>query len=190
MRKLIVQQFATVDNIVAEEDGGLSFADVPPYPESPQDIKTAVMEFVNSVDTMILGANTYELFVGYWPTNTSEGEFAKKLNQLDKYVASTKLKSAPWGEYPEAKVTSDPVATIKELKQQDGKDIVLWGSLTLMQSMFEADLVDEVQLRVCPTTRGKGTYMFKDRRDMSLLDAKPFSDGVVLLRYKMNTKNT
>jgi dihydrofolate reductase len=189
MRKLIVQQWATVDNIVAEEDGGLSFVDVPPYDELPdEDLKTSVMEFIDSVDTMILGANTYNIFVPYWPSakEEGEGEFADKLNHLNKYVASKTLTSAPWGDHPAATVTADPVATIKELKQQDGKDIVLWGSLTLMQAMFDAGVVDEVQLRVCPTTRGKGTHMFNDRQDLKLIEAKPFKNGTVLLRYAMN----
>ena len=52
-----------------------------------------------------------------------------------------------------------------------------------MQSMFDANVVDEVQLRICPTTRGKETYMFKDRRDMQFIEAKSFENGVVLLRY-------
>lgn len=185
MKKLIVQQWATVDNVVAEEDGGLSFVDVPPYQQSPKDVQAAVMDFIDSVDTMILGANTYQLFVEYWPTNTSEGVFAEKLNQLNKYVASAELKSAPWGEYPEAQITSDPVATVRQLKQQEGKDIVLWGSLTLMQSMFDANLVDEVELRICPTTRGKGVRMFTDRRDMHLIKSTEFENGIVLLRYAM-----
>lgn len=189
MRKLIVQQWATVDNIVAEEDGGISFIHARPFTESPEDTKASVMEFLDSVDTMILGANTYKMFVEYWPENVSEGAFAEKLNQLTKYVASTKLKAAPWGGYPAAKITNDPVATLQELKQQDGKNIVLWGSLTLMQSVFRANLVDEVQLRVCPTTRGKGVHMFTDRRDMDLIEAKPFENGVVLLRYKLNEQS-
>jgi hypothetical protein len=51
--------------------------------------------------------------------------------------------------------------------------------------MFDANVVDEVHLRVCPTTRGRGKYMFKDRRDLRLVEAKPFENGVVLLRYEM-----
>ena len=52
-----------------------------------------------------------------------------------------------------------------------------------MESMLDADVVDEVQLRVCPTTRGKGTYMFNDSRDMRIIEAKSFKNGIVLLRY-------
>jgi dihydrofolate reductase len=82
-----------------------------------------------------------------------------------------------------ATITREPMATIRELKRQGGKDLWLWGSVALMRSLFEADVVDEVQLRVCPTTRGRGTPMFEDRRDLRLIEARPFENGVVLLRY-------
>lgn len=184
MRKLIVQQWVTVDNIAAEADGGMSFVTAQPFAVSTdEDLKASVMEFIDTIDTMILGANTYAMFSDYWPTAKDQGRFGEKLNQLTKFVASTKLLDAPWGNFPAATITHDPVATIRELKPQSGKDICLWGSLTLMQSMFDADVVDEVQLRVCPTTRGKGTYMFRDRRDMQLIEARSFENGVVLLRY-------
>jgi len=189
MRKLIVQQWATVDNIVAEEDGGLSFVTVQSGGEMPEDdYKASVMAFINSVDTMIIGANTYAMSKDYWPNATDQGEYGEKFNNLAKFVASTTLKEAPWGAFPAATVTDDPVATVKELKRQDGKDIMLWGSLTLMKSMFEADLVDEVYMRVCPTTRGKGTHLFTDRRDLQLLEATPFENGIVLLRYGVAKK--
>jgi dihydrofolate reductase len=184
MRKFIVQQWVTVDNIAAEEDGGMSFVAAQPFAVSTdEDFKASAMEFIDTVDTMILGANTYAMSKDYWPTAKDQGAYGEKLNRLTKFVASTKLPDAPWGTFPAATITHDPVATMRELKQQRGKDIWLWGSLTLMQSMFDADVVDEVQLRVCPTTRGQGTYMFKDRRDMHLIEAKSFENGIVLLRY-------
>ena len=184
MRKFIVQQWVTLDNIAAEEDGELSFVEAKPFAVSTdEDFKTSAMEFIDSIDTMILGANTYAMFKDYWPTAKDQGAFAEKLNRLTKFVASTKLRDAPWGTFPAATITRDPAATIRDLKQQRGKDICLWGSLTLMQSMFDADVVDEVQLRVCPTTRGKGTYVFKDRHDLHLIEAKSFENGIVLLRY-------
>lgn len=189
MRSLIVQQWATVDNIVAEEDGGLSFVKAQPFAQSPEDIKTSVMEFIGTVDTMIIGANTYAMSKDYWPNAEDQGVYGEKLNQLKKFVASTKLRAAPWGKFPAATITQDAVATVQELKEQNGKDIWLWGSLTLMKSLLDADLVDEVQLRVCPTTRGKGVRMFTDRRDMRLLEAKAFENGVVLLRYKVNKQS-
>lgn len=186
MKKLIVQQWVTIDNIAAEEDGGLSFVPAQPFAISKdEDLKANALEFIDSVDTMILGANTYALFKEYWPTVQNEGEFGQKLNNLTKYVASTKLTEATWGSFPAATVTGDPIATMRELKQQPGKDIVLWSSLSLMQGLLNANLVDEIQLRVCPTTRGKGSHLFKDQRDMKLIETTPFKNGVVLLRYQL-----
>ena len=186
MRKFIVQQWVTVDNIAAEEDGGLSFVKVSSFATpGDEDLGAIALEFIETVDTMILGANTYRMGKNYWPTADDQGEFGEKLNNLTKFVASSSLKDAPWGKFPAATVTADPVATIRALKQQDGKDIWLWGSLKLMRSLFEAGVVDELHLRVCPTTLGKGVRMFEDRYDMQLIKAQSFENGVVMLRYEM-----
>ena len=185
MRKLIVQQWVTVDNIAAEEDGGLSFVSGEPFSETDTSaFKASVMGFMDSVDTMILGANTYAQSVGYWPYAEEQGEYGEKLNNLTKFVASSKLDDAPWGDFPAATVTRDPAATIRELKEQSGKDIWLWGSLRLMHSLLDSGL-DEVQMRVCPASRGKGRRIFEDSQDLKLVEATPFENGVVLLRYEI-----
>ena len=186
MRKLVVQQWVTVDNIAAEEDGGLSFVSGEPFSETDTSaFKASVMGFMDSVDTMILGANTYAQSVGYWPYAEEQGEYGEKLNNLTKFVASSKLDDAPWGDFPAATVTRDPAATIRELKEQSGKDIWLWGSLRLMHSLLDSGLVDEVQMRVCPASRGKGRRIFEDSQDLKLVEATPFENGVVLLRYEI-----
>ena len=138
---------------------------------------------IDSVDTMILGANTYNQTKDYWPTAEEQGEYGEKLNNLTKFVASSKLDEAPWGDLPAATVTRDPAATVRELKEQSGKDIWLWGSLTLIRSLMDAGLVDEVRILVCPASRGKGRRMFEDSQDLKLVEATPFENGVVLQRY-------
>jgi hypothetical protein len=154
MRKLIVLQWVTVDNIAAEEDGGLSFVSGEPFSETDTSaFKASVMEFIDSVDTLI-----------------------RLVEALD---------DAPWGDFPAATVTRDPVATIRKLKEQNGKDIWLWGSLTLMHSLMDAGLVDELQMRVCPASRGKGRRVFEDRQDLKLIEATSFENDVVLLRYEI-----
>jgi dihydrofolate reductase len=82
-------------------------------------------------------------------------------------------------------VIGDPAATIRELKEQSGKDIWLWGSLELMHSLLDAGVVDEFRMLVCPASRGKGTRIFEDRQDLKLLEATGFDNGVVLLRYEI-----
>lgn len=184
MRKLIVQQWVTVDNIAAEEDGGLSFVSGDPFSDATNPaFKTRVMGLVDAVDTLILGANTYAQTKDYWPYAEEQGEYGEKLNGLTKFVASSKLDEAPWGDFPAATVTRDPAATVRELKEGDGKDIWLWGSLTLMRSLLAAGVVDEVTLLVCPASRGKGTRVFEDRQELRLIEATPFDNGLALLRY-------
>jgi dihydrofolate reductase len=184
MRKLIVQQWVTVDNIAAEEGGGLSFVSGEPFSDTANPaFKANLMGFIDSVDTMILGANTYAQSRDYWPHAVDQGEYGEKLNNLKKFVASSTLDDAPWGDFPAATVTRDPAATIRELKEQRGKDLWLWGSLTLMHSLLDAGVVDEVRMLVCPASRGKGTRVFEDRQDLSLLEGTSFENGMVLLRY-------
>ncbi len=185
-RRLVVQQWATIDNIVAEEDGGLSFVSGEPFSEDDTSaFKANVMGFMDSIDTMFLGANNYAMAKDYWPYAEEQGEFGKKLNSLTKFVASSKLDEAPWGDFSPATVTRDPVATIRKLKEQSGKNIWLWGSLTLMHSLLDVGLVDEIQLRVCPVSRGKGTRLFEDSQDLELIEATGFENGVALLRYEI-----
>jgi len=86
------------------------------------------------------------MLAGYWPQATEEGEFATKLNSLSKVVVSSTLESVLWGKWEGAEIIKNNVAEeIAKLKQQPGKDIVLWGSLTLARSLMQAGLIDEVQ---------------------------------------------
>jgi dihydrofolate reductase len=188
VRKLVVQQWATVDNIVAEEDGGLSFVSGEPFSDATNPaFKSAVMGFIDSVDTMILGAHTYKQTKDYWPHADEQGEYGEKLNNLTKFVASSTLADAPWGDFPAATVTRDPAATVRELKERSGKDIWLWGSLILMRSLLDAGVVDELRMMVCPVSRGTGTRVFEDRRDLTLVEATGFENGIVILRYAIDT---
>jgi dihydrofolate reductase len=185
VRKLIVQQWVTVDGIAADEDGGLGFVSGEPFDDTTTDdpFQNELMGFIDSVDTMILGATTYEQTSGYWPHATDQGAYGRKLNALTKFVASSRLEAAPWGDFPAATVTRDAVATVRELKGGSGADIWLWGSLTLMRSLLGAGVVDELRMLVCPVSRGRGTRLFEDRRDLRLLAATGYGNGVALLRY-------
>ncbi|WP_129788183.1 dihydrofolate reductase family protein [Promicromonospora panici] len=186
MRKLIVQQWVTVDNIAAEEDGGLSYVSAEPFAENDRSaFKANMMGFMDSIDTLILGANTYAQSKDYWPYAEEQGEYGEKLNNLTKFVASSKLDDAPWGAFPAATVTRDAVATVRELKEHSGRDIWLWGSLTLMYALLDAGVVDEVRLLVSPASRGKGTRVFKDSQDLKLVEATASENGVVLLHYEI-----
>jgi hypothetical protein len=101
----------------------------------------------------------------YWPYAGGQGKYGEKLNNLTKFVASSNLDDAPWGDLPAATVTRDPAATIEELKEQSGKDIWLWGSLKLMHSLLEAGVVDEVRMRSARRHAARERGIFEDWQD-------------------------
>lgn len=186
MRKLIAQQFVTLDNIAAENDGGMSFVGdygVDWNEAQDQSFKAEALRFMDEVDTMILGATTYKMFAAGWPDATNQGEFGDRLNGLRKYVASRTLTEAPWGDWSAATITADPAATVRELKHAAVKDIVLWGSLTLMRDLADENLIDEYYLRICPATRGEGVRLFNAWQDLTLLEAKAHDRGMITARY-------
>ncbi|MEV8378231.1 dihydrofolate reductase family protein [Kribbella sp. NPDC056861] len=178
MRRLIFQEFVTLDGYAAAADGSLDFFGTVTDQDDQDNL--ALLE---SVDTMLLGAATYRIFVDYWPTATDP--LAPGLNALRKVVVSSTLDAAPWGEWEPGEVVTDAVADVTALKAEDGKDIVLWGSISLFHTLLAAGLVDEVQLRVCPTVIGAGKPVFPQGEfAMDLIDAGPWATNGVLLRYR------
>ena len=183
MRRLIVQQWVTVDNIAAEEDGGLSFVSGDPFSETTDKaFKASVMGFIDSVDTMILGANTYAQSKDYWPYADEQGEYGEKLNNLTKFVASSKLDDAPWGDFPAATVTRDPAYHPGASRSRTARTS---GCGRNSCTLLLAPASSTGQMRVCPASRGKGTRIFEDRQDLKLVEATSFENGVVLLRYEI-----
>lgn len=186
MKKLILQQFTTIDGLAADDDGGTDF--ISEYAASrDRGFEAEGMEFMDSIDTMVLGRRTYELFVQYWPEATGpDAEFGRKLNSLNKYVVSTTLDEAPWGRFSPATVLHD-AAEVEALKDLPGKDIVIWGSISLATDLLKRGVIDEIQLRVVPVALGSGKRLFDDElppSSMDLVEAKPHDAGLVLLRYQ------
>jgi dihydrofolate reductase len=144
---------------------------------------------LNTVDTMLAGATTYNFFTEYLPESKEQADsFTDKIGSLSKYVVSTELREASWGSWEPATIIKDNVfEEITKLKEQSGKDIVIWGSMTLAHSLMKEGLIDEVQLRVIPTTLGKGKSVFDRAYDIEFLDAKTYAKGLVLLRYTLKS---
>ena len=150
-----------MDGYAADANGSVSFIEsttLNKYSDLDQ------LAFLNSIDTILLGANTYQLFVDFWPTATNEDEvIADKLNSIPKIILSKTMTAAPWGTWPAATIiNSDAVQAVKNLKTQSGKDIVLWGSISLAQTFMKANLIDEYHLRICPVVLGAGRPLFEN----------------------------
>ena len=186
MRKLIVQEWLSLDGFAADKDGKLDFF---PTRETDQFSDRDQLRFLDGVDTVLLGRKTYELFVGFWPTAKLDQEIvADRLNTLPKVVFSNTLSEAPWGNWcPARVVSSDALAEIRRLKAEDGKHLVLWGSLTLAQQLIFANLVDEYHLQICPTMIGGGRPLFPSRPAYARLkrvEVRNYDTGVTCLRYE------
>jgi dihydrofolate reductase len=186
MRRLILEEWVSLDGYAVDGEGSLDFF---PASETDRFSDRDQLEFLESVDTILLGRKTYELFVDYWPTATTEQEIiADRLNELPKLVFSNSLTEAPWGTWPPARVVrGDAVAEIGRLKEQDGKHLVLWGSLSLAQDLITADLIDEYHLQLCPTVVGGGRPLFPPVEAYANLDrvnVRTYDTGTVFLHYE------
>jgi dihydrofolate reductase len=189
-RRVIVQELVTVDGFVAGPSGELEFFEaVSDYREVDQDN----LSILGQVDTILLGSKTYRMFVDYWPT--AEGELmAELVNSTPKIVFSSKLDRAPWGRWEPARVRKgSAVDHVQRLRREPGRDVMVWGSISLAQSLLEAGMVDEIQLRVIPTMVGHGRTLLTEhsgRQDLTLLEAKPYASGIVSLRYAVTRAGT
>jgi len=180
--KIVVTQFITLDGVV----------------ESPQDWsfpywsdETGKFKFdeLLGTDVQLLGRVTYEGFASAWPTmERDEAGFADKMNSMPKYVVSTTLKKAEWNN--STIIKSNVVEEVSGLMKQSGGDILVAGSMTLIRTLMEHDLVDEYRLLTYPIVLGKGKRLFTDgmAASLKLIESKPMGSGVVLLRYEPDRK--
>lgn len=128
---------------------------------------------MDTVDTLLLGRVTYEMFAGYWPNVTegaeAEKEFADKFNSPSKVILSKSLERARWGKWKEGRIVKrGAVEEVASLKQQPGKDILISGSISLAQALMEADAIDEYRLVLCPVVLGSGRQAARGVRHWAL----------------------
>jgi dihydrofolate reductase len=186
MRKLVVSEFITLDGVMEDpggaekfERGGWAFL----FDRGPEGDKFKNDELFAS-DAMLLGRVTYQGFEAAWPSMT--GEFADRMNNTAKYVVTSSLAVAGWNNSNIIK--NNIVDEIKQLKEMDGKDILVAGSRQLVQKLMEYDLVDELRLMVFPIILGKGKKLFDNttiKHPLELVEAKAVGPaGVVTFVYR------
>jgi dihydrofolate reductase len=138
-------------------------------------------------DAMLMGRVLYEEWAAFWPNqDPDENPVAARMNGVRKYVVSTTLEEPL--EWQNSTLIGDNVAEeISRLKEQPGKDISISGSPTLVRSLLQEDLLDELRLMVHPIVVGSGRRLFEDGGDqkaLELVDSKTFSTGVLYLTYQ------
>jgi dihydrofolate reductase len=117
--------------------------------------------------TALLGRKNYEGFGGYWPSvandetaDPRDRAFAKWLNSVEKVVFSSTLKEATWEN--SRIVDADPATIVEDLRQQEGGDIIVLASSSVIKSLLRADVLDRLSITLCPEIAGDGARLFED----------------------------
>lgn len=140
------------------------------------------LERLRHCDAMVMGRRTYEMFSTIWAT-PSDG-YGRAIHALRKYVFTSTLRQAGWNN---TQIIGTDVATaVRDLKRQDGRDIVLYGHGPVGQALLESDLLDELNLWVHPVLVGSGTPLFREgaKTELRLVGTKTTRTGVVILTYE------
>lgn len=176
----------TLDNVMEAPGGETSLGDrggwtLPYQSEAQSKFK---YDELFSCDTLLLGRITYEGFAAAWPTMQGAGEFGERMNGIQKVVVSKTLGKAPWNN--STLIKDNVVENIIKLKQEARRDILVYGSGELLQTLIANNLVDEYRLMVFPVILGIGKRLFREsqsKKMFALKETRTFDTGVVLLTY-------
>jgi dihydrofolate reductase len=186
MRKVLLSNLVTLDGFFAGPKGELDWHIV------DEEFNQYAIDLLSKVDALLFGRVTYQLMADYWPaaatnpsTPKSDVEIADKMNNLPKIVFSKTLKEVKWNN---SRLVKDNIAEeISKMKQQPGKDMVIFGSGSIVSTLMQHGLIDEYRIIVNPIVLGKGNPLFKgikDKHNLKLLKTKVLGSGVVILYYE------
>jgi len=184
MRKLIVTEWVSLDGIFDANSMNKWW-----MPFDSANRQRYIQDTINNCEIMLYGRTTYEMLYPYWSSfKNNEQGVADKLNNCRKYVVSSKLKKAPWGNT--TILGKNFVEEIEKVKQENGGYILVQGSSALLKPLLEAGLVDELKFLINPALAGDGQRPFREdiNCDLELLEFQQFEKNVVLLNYKPTIK--
>jgi dihydrofolate reductase len=173
--KLVVTEFMTLDGAFeAPEEWSFAYWG--------DDISAFKDEERQSADALLLGRKTFETFAAAWPARS--GTFADRMNSLPKYFVSKSLTAPQWNN--SRRIDGDVLASIRELKSQPGRNLLVDGSATLVQCLLEHGLVDRLTLLVFPLILGRGKRSLLEltgSTKLRLVRCEAFASGVAALSY-------
>ncbi|HEY1516392.1 MAG TPA: dihydrofolate reductase family protein [Solirubrobacteraceae bacterium] len=188
MGRIVVTEFVSLDGVMQDpggaEDfkyGGWSFE----FARGEDGDKFKYDEVLDS-EAFLLGRVTYDGFADAWPGR--EGDFADRFNNMPKYVVGSKADASRWTNT--TVLDGDPVEAVRRVRDERSGNIYVHGSRQLAQTLFEHDLVDQLNLMVFPVVLGTGNRFFgetSDKKKLRLVDSKVVGDGVAILIYEPAT---
>lgn len=190
MSKVVVNMSLTLDGIMqapgrADEDtrDGFQFGGWA-LPYFDPIMGSAAAEGMAAEPALLLGRRTYEDFYAVWP-NRTDNPFTEWLNKARKYVVSTTLKEPlPWSN--SILLAGDAAAAVASLKEESGKDLLIFGSGVLIQSLMRHNLIDEYVLQIHTLVLGSGRRLFSDGSPLTtlqLVNTRTTTTGVVIANY-------
>jgi dihydrofolate reductase len=174
MRKLIVSTLASADGVYGEPQSWAGDY----FDEQAAEQSLAVLL---GCDAMLMGRRTYEYLAPAW--SAVSGPYLGRINEMRKYVFSSTLTAADWNN--STIISGDPVAAVKQLKEQGGRHLIIYGYGQLAQTLLENDLVDELNVAIHPVMLGSGTTLLHPgrRKNLQLASVAQRTNGVVTLSY-------
>jgi dihydrofolate reductase len=180
MRKLAASFFISLDGVVEAPQNWH-------FPYFNDEMGAVVGDAIAASDTFLLGRRTYEEWSAFWPhQDAAANPMATAMNETPKVVVSTTLERVDWQN--STLLRGDLAEAITALKEQPGGNIGMSGSATLVRSLLEQGLVDELRLLVHPLVVGSGSRLFENGTapvSLELVDSRTFTTGVVDLAYRM-----
>ena len=180
MRDVILYMSMSLDGFVGSDREHPGAA----VPEGSE-LKQWKLGRISRAGAHLMGRTTYQEMSSFWPQ--SDDPYAAPMNDIPKVVFSKTLSDAE-ADWPETRVARGELATeIAAIKAEPGPDVIVWGGQQLAGALAAADLIDEYRLLLQPLALGSGRALF-DRlpgsRHLDLVEATPFSSGVVVLVYR------
>lgn len=176
-RRIVAHFFTSVDGVVESPDKWS-------FPYFDDEMGAAIDAGFESSDALLMGATAYREWAEFWPTSTNR--MAETMNSRTKYVISDRLTSADWSNTTLLR-RAGAADALRALKAEQGQDIALSGSATLVRWLLAEGLLDEVNLLVCPVVVGSGAQLFptgSPSRPLVLARSATFRTGVVHLTYR------
>lgn len=184
MRKLKLQMQISIDGYVAGPQGELDWMTW----NWDGELNRYVDALTEPVDTILLGRKMTNGFISHWTKvadnpNDPTYAFGKKMMDTPKVVFTKTLTKSEWENTEIA--TGDLTEEVTHLKNQKGRDMIVYGGAGFVSALIQAGLIDQFHLFVNPAVLGQGLTIFRDhRQDLTLVKAIPFECGIVLLHYE------
>ena len=172
MRKIILSLAVSLDGFIEGPNGE--------YDWCFTDQDYGMSDFFKRIDTIFMGRKSYDLAL------TMNETVMPGIPKLREYVFSRTLKEVRSGSFL---IKGDIGAEVLKIKQEQGKDIWLFGGAELTSSFLNLGLVDELSLAIHPIILGAGKPLFIDiqnRMNLHLVDTKSYSSGLVIVTYEKN----